>query len=139
MNCATIARDEESSFRFMTGFEIGQTIASGVTALFTICTFGALVWYTIETKKLRISAQKQVTASEKQNEHLLLPILFFVQSKYNANTPETIMIRNIGSGPAFNASTQPMPFGSLKMHFQHPGTIAAGEEHDVRVLIMNGD
>jgi hypothetical protein len=120
----------------MTCFEWVQTITSGVTAAFTMGTFGVLIKYTIETMELRKAAQKQ-------NENVLLPILFIGQSKYEAAStyalPERMIIRNVGSGPAFNASTEPMPCGIFNVQFIHPGTIAAGEEHNLRVLFTYQD
>jgi hypothetical protein len=79
----------------MTGIETAGEIASILTAGATTATLGVLIWYTIETYKLRKEAQKQ-------NESAVLPIV--VIEEPSQDDPEAFVIRNIGKGPAFQIS-----------------------------------
>src|SRR5665213_702779 len=81
----------------MTGLETAGAIASIVTTAVTTLTLIALIWYTVETHHLRREAQRQ-------NENSMMPIVVcqsvYVQGQHaGASRP---VIRNLGSGPAFN-------------------------------------
>src|SRR6266571_6025169 len=76
----------------MTGIETAGAIASIVTAGATSVTLAVLIWYTIETHKLRREAQRQ-------NESALLPIVVIEEPPQD--NPDAFIIRNIGKGPAF--------------------------------------
>ena len=75
-----------------------QPYAELSLTVLTLLMLGVLVWYTIETARLRRAAQKQNSIS-------LLPI---VELSIDA-CANTFKIRNIGRGPAFNVAIQHLP------------------------------
>src|SRR5579863_4308624 len=87
----------------MTGLETAGAISSIVIAVVTTATLIVLIWYTVETHKLRVEAQRQ-------NEHSIMPIVMlqsvFVQGQHVGISRPAI--RNLGSGPAFNVYVGPM-------------------------------
>lgn len=90
----------------MTGLETAGAVASIATAVATTVTLAVLIWYTIETHRLRKESQRQ-------NEIALLPLVV-VEEPYEEH-PDAFGIRNIGRGPAFQV------FPSLRTAFdKHP-------------------
>jgi hypothetical protein len=93
-------------------WSIANTILVGLT-------LGVLIWYTIETFKLRLAAQRQaektesilvtaqnqndittslLTAAHLQNEIAVMPMFALYPDS------DAIMLENVGSGPGFNLS-----------------------------------
>ena len=110
----------------MTGLETVGAVASIVIAAATTATLGVLIWYTIETYKLRREAQRQ-------NENVMKPIVALqsvsVRGQY-AGTPRPI-IRNLGSGPAFNVCMEALRIAGRTATFEHPRTLAPGQDEFV--------
>src|SRR5260370_39247063 len=112
----------------MTGLETAGAIASIVTTAVTTATLIVLIWYTVETQRLRREAQRQ-------NENSTMPIVMF-QSVYVRGQNITVsrpVIRNLGSGPAFNVSVSPITLSGRTVTFEHPRTLAPGQEEYVAV------
>jgi uncharacterized membrane protein len=101
--------------------------ATALAAVAGILTFGVLVVYTIETHNLRTVAQRQAEVAQQQvkeaqiqNETAIRPILGFDVSERqqvawtdwetSKETTQTVndafVMRNLGSGPAFNIQTE---------------------------------
>jgi hypothetical protein len=112
----------------MTGLETAGAIASIVTTAVTTATLVVLIWYTVETQRLRREAQRQ-------NENSMMPIVIF-QSVYVKGQNITVsrpVIRNLGSGPAFNVTIDPITLLGKTMVFEHPRTLAPGQEEYVAI------
>ena len=113
-----------------------QAVTSICTSLFTLLTLAALVWYTIETRRQRLATQSLLKESQKQNEHILLPIVILSITEFESSTsPERLVVRNVGTGPAFNTYTEPIEAHGARIEFQHEALIGPGEQKPVRVLI----
>lgn len=112
----------------MTGLETAGAIASIVTTAVTAATLIVLIWYTVETQRLRREAQRQ-------NENSIMPIVMFqsVSVRGQHLTVSRPVIRNLGSGPAFNVSVDPMTLAGKTVTFEHPRTLAPGQEEFVAV------
>src|SRR5262249_1951625 len=103
-----------------------------------LLTLGVLVWYTIETYRLRKVAQGQIMettkllrAAERQNEvsdNLLqeaqrrnemsvMPILA-VATEPLAGESTRIILRNVGLGPAFNVSIDHVEWEGRELHVE---------------------
>jgi hypothetical protein len=122
----------------MTGIEAAGAVASIVTAGATTVTLAVLIWYTIETHKLRKAAQRQ-------NESALLPIV--VIEEPSQDDPEAFVIRNIGKGPAFQVSASAKTLGKspqddlgsgFMVHLQMAPVLAVDESATVRPLVASG-
>jgi hypothetical protein len=112
----------------MTGLETAGAIASLVTACVTTATLMVLIWYTVETHKLRLEAQRQ-------NEHSMMPIVVF-QSVYMRGQPtgqNRLVMRNLGAGPAFNVQFGPMRISGKPASFDHPRTLASRQDEFVAI------
>src|SRR5258708_30630472 len=77
-----------------------QAWATIVGAVTTPLTFLALIWYTIETSRLRKAAEKQLKIAE-------MPIVVLRLSSEDGPLGRPLslsveIIRNVGNGPAFN-------------------------------------
>ena len=96
-------------------------IANIVTGLVTPVGFVVLIVYTVETYKLRTTAQQQlrklddttrvsqaqVREARIQNETAIMPILMLDtanQKRMAGSLDDTFVLRNLGFGPAFNVS-----------------------------------
>jgi hypothetical protein len=84
-----------------------QVVVAWAQAGILVITAGIVLWYTLETKRLRVTAQRQVEESQKQvreaQRQLELQLRPFVILKA---THENLHIENIGNGPAINARVQ---------------------------------
>ena len=98
--------------------------------ILTAATLLVLIWYTVETYRLRKAAQAQVESST-------LPIVVFQSSKVAATAGwaewHRLVVRNLGTGPAFNIQFQPIPIGDRVADFQFSRMLAAGEEQSVAI------
>lgn len=92
-----------------------------------VLTLGVLIWYTIETYKLRVAAFKQ-------HEVAITPIVMMapIQDPKGALPA----IRNVGNGPAFNLSIEATGIAQgAKLNFLH-SDILAGQETQIMHLIL---
>jgi hypothetical protein len=91
-------------------------VTSIIVAIFTALAALLLIWYTVETRRLRRATQEMLAESkrqnaniEKQNENILLPILFPGEGDRNQREESNfLVIRNVGTGPAFNVEITPV-------------------------------
>lgn len=124
-----------------------------------VLTLVVLIWYTVETSRLRVAAQKQTEETEKllaeaqsqnrvsasllkeaqwQNETAVMPMLAVIHelSKDGRDRP-IIAIQNAGPGTAFNLSADPVPSptgtGELRVDYegnvQMPGHVSSLRFH----------
>jgi hypothetical protein len=70
-------------------------VAQIVSSVIGILGFGALVFYAIDTRKLRLAAQEQVEAA-------IIPCVLITADPQKLGTEGAIKIENIGAGPALN-------------------------------------
>ena len=83
-----------------------QTWATTAAAGAGVLTFLALIWYTIETQRLR-------RAAEKQNQIAGMPIVVLRLLSGERKLGEPLLlsfqsVRNVGNGPAFNINLSPI-------------------------------
>jgi hypothetical protein len=103
------------------------TIITGVTLV-------VLIWYTIETYKLRVAAQNQTTEITKP----VVALRTITESSDETDRTRALKVRNVGPGPAFNVT--------IKLLLRRPTTVcsfvtddllAAGEEQYVIPMLTN--
>ena len=112
----------------MTELETAGAVASIVTTAVATATLIVLTWYTVETQKLRREAQRQ-------NENSMMPLVMF-QSVYIQGQhagASRLVIRNLGPGPAFNVYMDSISLFDKSVAFEHPRTLAPGQEEFVAV------
>jgi hypothetical protein len=112
----------------MSGLEHAGAIASLATAFITLITLIVLIWYTVETYRLRKAAQTQT-------EIATMPIVSFdiVPFKDYEVYVELPAVRNVGSGPAFDVQFQPVKLEDRSIEFSRIPVLRAGA--DVRVAL----
>jgi hypothetical protein len=123
-----------------------QAYASIALPFLTAATLGVLIWYTVETYRLRKSAQNQnvvsanlLTEARLQTEQALMPVLALAHGRTKmegvsgANEMHIPVIRNFGPGPAFNIQTRPLESAATSITFQHPYSLAPGEEQPITI------
>ena len=71
-----------------------------------VLTFAALVWYTVETYRLRIKTTEILGEARRQNEMTILPMLALYVDRSGHDL--RLLLRNLGTGPAFNVSVEPL-------------------------------
>ena len=127
-----------------------------------------LVWYTIETYKLRKAAQAQtaetanllreaqrqnvatlslVAAAQRQNEIGVMPILAIriepPQSRLTASGVSVnsyLVLRNEGAGPAFNVCIDPYSVGGRELAFDHgSGVVSPKEVRELSFHLQQGN
>lgn len=118
-----------------------QVWATVAAAFAAACTFGALIWYTIETQKLRRAAEKQNEIGQLQNERSILPIVLLegtnIPVAEDANMPSfQTAIHNLGSGSAFNILIEPLQGPKTTIRFEHTTALAAGDSQPVRMMVV---
>jgi len=137
-----------------------QTYASMALTVLTAITLFFLIRYTLETIRLRRSAQEQttVTASllkeaQRQNEQSLLPIVALglqmkpvdeghlvpIEWAEPQRRCRVLLLRNVGNGPAFNVAIRPVAGNTSVISFCHSDHLAVGEEEIVAPLLTRED
>lgn len=113
----------------MTGLETAGAVASIVTTAVTTATLIVLIWYTVETQKLRREAQRQ-------NENSMMPIVAAQTGYFEPYVKSSCLaIRNLGSGPAFNIQISSIQISGKSGVFEHSRTLAPGQ---VEILAVAG-
>lgn len=84
-------------------------------AIAALLTFLALIWYTIETQRLR-------RAAEKQNQIVGMPIVVLRLSSEERMLGQPLSLalqslRNVGNGPAFNIDISPISKPPIEVRF----------------------
>ncbi|MGB9455389.1 MAG: hypothetical protein WCB12_05065 [Bryobacteraceae bacterium] len=109
----------------MTGLGTAGAIGSIVTALATTAALIVLIWYTVETHKLRLEAQRQ-------NEHSMMPVVAFQTGYFPPHTKSSsLVVSNLGSGPAFNIRISSIQLSGRAAVFEHPFVLAPGQHEFV--------
>jgi len=113
--------------RLVAAHQRGVLDYTGVIAI--VLTLVVLIWYTIETHGLRVTAVKQV-------EHATTPILAIAPVLDRDAHPQ-IAIRNVGSGPAFNLSIDAATNkGCARLTFQFCDVLAGQETQPLTVTMV---
>ncbi|MCZ2152989.1 MAG: hypothetical protein LC114_03640 [Bryobacterales bacterium] len=125
-----------------------QAYASIALTILTAATLGVLIWYTVETSKLRKTAQAQTAESANlleeaqiQNETALRPIValsiehtLITDSERASSDTRLLKLRNLGKGPAFNVMIATLDGDDdAKYAFFHPDCLAEGESSQVHL------
>ena len=107
-----------------------------------IVTLFVLIWYTVETYKLRQSAQKQIelsnkalVAAQKQTELLTMPMLVFVVVE------KDILLVNAGSGIALNIFLETAEIeqgGEIQFHAERK-VLGPGDRMKVKAIYIRGN
>lgn len=92
-----------------------QAWATAAAAVAAMLTFGALIWYTKETQRLR-------KATEEQAKNAVMPIIIFGMYSEDPRpgaplTLGTQNVRNVGCGPAFNIEISPIERAPSEVRF----------------------
>jgi hypothetical protein len=85
-----------------------QPIVNLVVALATVATLAVVIWYTIETKRLRETAQDQIEVALDQSRASIRPTLFLAFERELTQNEHPPAIHNLGTGPAFNVVFDPV-------------------------------
>lgn len=116
--------------------------------ILTLITAAALIWYTIETSRLRRATQEQVEKTglllkeaQTQNEHSIQPIVTLERAndlrilENTANMPATqIVIRNLGLGAAFNIDVEPLRGPNTTIRFVPTMSLVAGQREPISLV-----
>lgn len=116
-------------------FNLNTIDWSAMSTLALILTFGAILWYSYETQKLKRIAYQQLQIQ-------VAPILII----YFRENPSRITVRNIGNGPALNVEFEkiffPLSEGQkteFTLKIDDPPTLIPGEERSVMgSMMING-
>src|SRR5215831_1972281 len=122
-----------------------------VYIVIVLLTLLVLIWYTIETARLRKAGQDQtaktaqlLTEAQRQNDvsgHLLrearrqnevsvMPILAIAVEPVPGAEADRIVLINVGSGPAFNLSIDPHHWNNRELKIEHGSSILRPGQND---------
>jgi len=132
-----------------------------VYVVIVLLTLLVLIWYTIETQRLRKAGQDQtakaaqlLTEAQRQNEvsvHLLrearrqnevsvMPILAIAVEPVPGGETDRIVLTNVGSGPAFNLSIDPHHWNTRDLKIEHGSTILrSGQSDELLFHVIEGN
>ena len=115
-----------------------------VQVIAVLLTLGVLIWYTVETYRLRKVAQDQTAATaqllqeaqrqnevsanllqeaQRRNEMAVMPILAIAIESRPGGDKMQISLVNIGSGPAFNLSIDHIEWDNRKLQIEHESNV----------------
>lgn len=88
----------------MTVLEQAYYVAGAITAVVSTLGFAGLVWYAIETRRLRIIGQRQSEIASAQLERSVVPCVLFLEDlRQSGDAPDRyLLLENVGAGPALN-------------------------------------
>jgi hypothetical protein len=126
-----------------------------------LLTLLVLIWYTIETQRLRKAGQEQtaktaqlLNEAQRQNEvsgHLLrearrqnevsvMPILAIAVEPVPGGDADRILLVNVGTGPAFNLSIDPHHWDSRDLKIEHESSILrSGQSDELHFHVVEGN
>jgi hypothetical protein len=114
-------------------------IAQIFVAVFAALTFGGLVWYTIETRKMRVTAQQQFEIASKQFKAGYRPVvvLTFEPRPEGQRMILHLKLHNVGTGPAFGVQVKSIQYESthnkVMVHIDFP-VVALLQQSEPRAL-----
>jgi hypothetical protein len=131
-----------------------------VQIIIVLLTLGVLMWYTIETYRLRKVAQDQTTETAKllrearrqnevsdnllreaqlQNEVSVMPILAVAIEPVPGGDSVRVVLRNVGSGPAFNLLIDRIDWDGRRLQIE-PGSnvLRRGQANGLMFHFMEG-
>ena len=131
---------------------IAATLQKGAwdhaSAVAIILTLVVVLVYTVETYKLRRAAQAQTDETRRllkeakiQNERSILPVVTIegargIPVSEGANMPAfQTVISNLGSGPAFNISIDPLRGPGAAIRFEHTTALAPGDQQPIWMVV----
>jgi hypothetical protein len=91
-----------SGFYFTTRLVPTQEVAAWVNIVILATTGLVLIWYTVETRRLRIQAQRQVEEIQQQTEVQVRPFVIVEPYFADDTTHGKFLARNVGNGTALN-------------------------------------
>lgn len=100
----------------------------------TVAATFTLIWYTIETQRLR-------RAAEKQNEVSVMPIVALRLSSGERRLGEPLSLkcqslRNVGFGPAFNIDVSPIQKAPFEVRFERVGLLEPKDSEDLQYTVL---
>jgi hypothetical protein len=132
-----------------------------IYVVIVLLTLLVLIWYTIETQRLRKANQDQtaktaqlLNEAQRQNEvsaHLLrearrqnevsvMPILAMAVEPVTGGDTDRIVLINVGSGPAFNLSIDPLHWDSRDLKIEHGSSILrSGQSDELLFHVVEGN
>jgi hypothetical protein len=98
-----------------------------ISTVAVVLTLIVIIWYTIETSRLRKAAQDQtketgklLTEAQKQNEVAVMPCLAISPARpSSADGQCTLVLKNVGTGPAFNVSIHACASSGKQLSFEY--------------------
>jgi len=121
---------------------LGKGTWDYINTVAVVLTLAVLIWYTVETYRLRLAAQRQteeaghllqeaqrqseasmnlVRAAQRQNEIAVMPMVAIINETLPNQTNRSLVLRSVGSGPAFNLSIDHTLFGNGELIIDHEG------------------
>jgi len=126
-----------------------------------LLTLLVLIWYTVETQRLRKAGQAQtdktsdllreaqrqnevsvflLQEAQRQNEVSVMPILAIAVDPVAEGNGDRIALTNVGSGPAFNLSIDPLRWDGRKLKVEHGSSILrSGQSDDLQFHFVEGE
>jgi hypothetical protein len=101
-----------------------QDWGSMISTLALIATLGVIIWYTIETRKLRKTTVKQTELG-------LRPFVIISVFEDSAGQPQRLVYKNIGHSPAIAVWTEPFDAEAFMIDFMKYELIETGERKDL--------
>jgi hypothetical protein len=121
--------------------QVTLAYCSIAVTILTLITAVALIWYTIETSALRRATQKLLKEAQIQNEHSIRPIVMLEPAndlrilEKGANMPAVqTVVRNLGSGAAFNISVEPLRGPNTTIRFVPTISLGGGQRGPVSLV-----
>jgi hypothetical protein len=119
-----------------------------------------LIWYTVETQRLRKEGQAQtdktsdllreaqrqnevsvflLQEAQRQNEVTVMPILAISVDPVSNEDRDRVVLTNVGSGPAFKLSIDPLQWDGRKLKIEHGSSILrSGQTDDLQFHFVEG-
>ena len=101
-----------------------QVWGSMISALALVATLSVIIWYTLETRKLR-------KETVKQTELILRPFIVISTFEDTAGLSQRLVYKNIGHSPAIDVQTESFDAESFIINFEKYGLIEIGEKKDL--------
>lgn len=124
-----------------------SAVASIVTTFATVITMGVLIWYTIETYRLRTAAElqhkaavEQLNETKIQTDLSITPVLTIsADPDPSPQTGVAIVMRNLGTGAAFDIGVEPEATEGIRLRFEYPDVLASQEIAQITLFWNRGD